>query len=137
MSDIINTGDAGREAAKKPAAGGAKKLVKTVIIVLIIAALVVGAVFAGLFYYGRSKSIDADQAVQTAMADAGLSDSAVSKCHFGLEDGMFCYEVKLYSGGIEYEYKIHAESGVILEKDVDGVHSDYYVNGHEDHEDHD
>ena len=49
---------------------------------------------------------------------------------------MFCYEIKLYSGGAEYEYTVHSATGVVLEKDIDlpGYgHDDH--DGHYDHDD--
>ncbi len=43
----------------------------------------------------------------------------VVKAEFEMDDGVPVYEVKLIKGNFEYEFKIHAETGVILEQEKD------------------
>ncbi len=68
--------------------------------------------------------IGADAAKDAALADAGLSASDVTfvKQEFDRDDGRAVYEVEFYSGGVEYEYKIDAATGAVLERDVDLDH---------------
>ena len=68
--------------------------------------------------------IGADAAKDAALADAGLSASDVTfvKQEFDRDDGRAVYEVEFYSGGVEYEYKIDAATGAVLERDVDHDH---------------
>ena len=63
--------------------------------------------------------IDADAAKSIALNHAGLSSSDVtfSKTKLEMDDGYTCYEVEFYHGRTEYDYKIDALSGNILEFD--------------------
>lgn len=63
--------------------------------------------------------IDADAAKSIALNHAGLSSSDVtfSKTKLEMDDGYTCYEVEFYHGRTEYDYKIDAASGNILEFD--------------------
>ncbi len=63
--------------------------------------------------------IDADAAKSIALSHAGLSSSDVtfSKTKLEMDDGYTCYEVEFYYGRTEYDYKIDAVSGNILEFD--------------------
>ena len=63
--------------------------------------------------------IDADAAKSIALSHAGLSSSDVtfSKTKLEMDDGYTCYEVEFYHGRTEYDYKIDAVSGNILEFD--------------------
>ena len=68
--------------------------------------------------------IGADAAKDAALTDAGLAASDVTfvKQEFDHDDGRAVYEVEFYSGGVEYEYKIDAATGAVLERDVDHDH---------------
>lgn len=54
-----------------------------------------------------------------ALKHAGLSEKDVKglRCEFDYDDGRPEYDVEFRSGGYEYEYEIHAESGKILKWD--------------------
>ncbi len=71
----------------------------------------------------QPKTLTAAEAKAIALAHAGLSADAVSRlrAEFDYDDGVPEWEVEFVSGGWEYEYDIHAESGAIrsAEKDRD------------------
>lgn len=125
MDEMNKTNALGADGKTAPR-GKMNRFVKLAIIIVIAAAVVVGAVFGGISYIGRSRAIDKSQALSIAVKDSGTVEPVVSKCHFGLEDGMFCYEIELRSDGREYEYTIHAETGTILERDIDGTDRDHH-----------
>lgn len=68
-----------------------------------------------------TSDIGAEQARTIAAAHAGLSVSDVtfSKTELDYDDGYMVYEVEFYSGKMEYECKIDACSGVVLEYESD------------------
>lgn len=64
--------------------------------------------------------IGAEAAKDAALSHAGLSSSEVrfTKAEFDWEDGIAVYEIEFYKDATEYEYKINASDGTILEYDV-------------------
>lgn len=75
--------------------------------------------------------ITADRAKELALADAGVkaSDATFVKVKLDWDDGRAEYEVKFYSGRVEYEYDIDAKSGAVLSRDSE-VDDDWH--GHWD-----
>lgn len=69
----------------------------------------------------ESVSIDINKAKAIAAAQAGLSvsDIVFSKVELDDDDGIMVYEVEFDYGSAEYEYKIHALTGDILDYDID------------------
>lgn len=67
----------------------------------------------------QSSLIGADRARQAALDHAGLSIGQTydMKVELDRDDGVSCYEVEFKSGSMEYEYKIDAQSGSVLEYD--------------------
>ena len=65
--------------------------------------------------------IDVDNAKSIALNHAGFSEADVSrfKSEFDIDDGWAVYEIEFNKGGREYEYKINATDGSIIEYDVD------------------
>ncbi|MCM1122367.1 MAG: PepSY domain-containing protein [Eubacterium sp.] len=65
--------------------------------------------------------IDVDDAKAIALNHAGFSEADVScfKSEFDIDDGWAVYEIEFNKGGREYEYKINAADGSIMEYDVD------------------
>ncbi len=65
----------------------------------------------------NSTVITAQKAKEIALSHAGLSLNDVSflKAEFDKEDN--AYEIEFVSGGFDYEYEIHAESGKILDSE--------------------
>lgn len=65
--------------------------------------------------------ISVEKAKAIALADAGLTASQVRfrKAEREREDGVVLYEIEFENGGGEYEYNIHAGTGVILKRDID------------------
>lgn len=74
--------------------------------------------------------IDVEQAKSAALGHAGLSaeDVNFSKAKLDHDDGYTVYEIEFYSGGMEYEYKINALTGDVLEYDWEGY--DHDSDGH-------
>lgn len=68
-------------------------------------------------------AISQQEALATALKDAGLSEAEVQYPHVELDydDGRQVYEVKFYQGQMEYSYDIDAANGQILsfEKEID------------------
>lgn len=65
--------------------------------------------------------IGEEKAEEIALNHAGINEADASfvKSKFEYDDGIAVYEIEFYSGKTEYEYKINAVSGEIIEYDVD------------------
>ena len=66
--------------------------------------------------------IGSDRAEEIALADASLTAADVKfskRTELDIDDGRAEYEVEFYAGSTEYEYKIDATSGAIIEKETD------------------
>ncbi|MDE7266472.1 MAG: PepSY domain-containing protein [Lachnospiraceae bacterium] len=65
--------------------------------------------------------IGADSAETVALNHAGFSETEVGrlKSEFDIDDGIAVYEVEFDKDGREYEYKINAIDGSIIEYDID------------------
>jgi|GEM_PF-4600802 len=70
------------------------------------------------------QKITQKKAEEIALKDAGLSRSSVDNIfsHYELDDGVYQYEVQIYKGLYEYEYNISADTGNIIEKDIDYIY---------------
>lgn len=68
-----------------------------------------------------SSYIGTDQAKSIALNHAGLTESQVmvTKAALDRDDGQMVYEIEFRQGQVEYEYKIDAQSGAILEHEID------------------
>ena len=67
--------------------------------------------------------ITANRAQEIAIEHAKLTASEVvmEKIELDYDDGIYVYEVEFVSGGYEYEYKIDAKTGEILESEKEPV----------------
>ena len=65
--------------------------------------------------------ISVDQAKQTALDHAGLSENEVKFSSAKLEknDGKYEYDIEFYKENTEYEYEIDAVTGEIIESEID------------------
>ncbi len=65
--------------------------------------------------------ISVDEAKEIALDKAGLSSSDVTfkKAKLDRDDGIMVYEIEFYYGTIEYEVKINATTGTIIEYEMD------------------
>ncbi|MCD8068947.1 MAG: PepSY domain-containing protein [Lachnospiraceae bacterium] len=65
--------------------------------------------------------ISVDEAKEIALNKAGLSSSDVTfkKAKLDRDDGIMVYEIEFYYGRTEYEVKVNATTGVIVEYEVD------------------
>ena len=70
---------------------------------------------------GTNTAITEDEARTAALADAGVSESDVTRIRVkqDWDDGRHIYEVEFYVGREEYDYDIDADTGVILSMDYD------------------
>ena len=66
-----------------------------------------------------TKKLTAEDAKAIALAHAGLTADQVArmKVEKDRDDGVWVYEIEFFSGRMEYEYEIHAETGKILDWD--------------------
>lgn len=66
------------------------------------------------------------QALQIALDDFRLTADQITRQKIKLEreDGRLCYEIKLYVGNVEYKMSIDANSGLIIEREIDREHED-------------
>lgn len=66
-------------------------------------------------------SVSRQDAVATALSDAGASEAEVSRLRSGSDrdDGRQIFEVEFNWAGYEYEYDVDAESGDIIKVDID------------------
>lgn len=67
--------------------------------------------------------ISKEKAKSIALQDANLKESEISKFHIELDrdDGIRKYDIEFHSGQQEYDYEIDAQSGKIIEKDVEAI----------------
>ena len=61
-----------------------------------------------------------EKAKQIALAE--VPGATVVKAEFDNDDGVPVYEVELVKDAWEYEFKIHAKTGQILERDQDSIY---------------
>lgn len=98
---------------------------KIIIIIAVSVAAVVIAASAGSIAYGydvvKKNSIGTDNAVKTALSDAGVSEESaiVTKSKMSFDDGKFVYDVEFLADGIEYDYEIKASDGTVIKKEKD------------------
>lgn len=69
---------------------------------------------------GHSGYIGVERAKQIALAE--VPGATVTKAEFDNDDGVPVYEVELIKDTWEYEFKIHAKTGEILERDRDSIY---------------
>lgn len=71
--------------------------------------------------YDEDDIISADKARSIAAKDAGLNVADINhiKTELDRDDGETVYEIEFKHKGYEYEYKINAETGDIISKDID------------------
>ena len=76
-----------------------------------------------------STGITEEDAKATALADAGIGESDVTRIRVkkDRDDGRNIYEVEFYVDREEYDYDIDADTGTILSKDFD-IDDDFYQN---------
>lgn len=69
----------------------------------------------------QTSDIGADAAKSAAFTHAGITEGQATrvKCERDYDDGRLVYEVEFKSNGYEYEYKIDASTGSILEHEKD------------------
>lgn len=69
----------------------------------------------------KSEKIDIDAAKEKAVRDAGVDRNSVKfiKAKLDKDDGKAVYEIEFTANGKEYEYDINAETGAIIDKDVE------------------
>lgn len=79
--------------------------------------------------------IGIDNAKSIAVSHAGFSvaDVSFSKAKLDKDDGQTVYEIEFYKDGFEYEYKIDAVTGSILEYETDDDRYDYNEHHYDDH----
>lgn len=67
------------------------------------------------------RQITKEEAVSIVLKHANLTEDQVTRLHteFGYDDGHPEYDVDFHSGGYEYDYEIHAETGKIITWDKD------------------
>lgn len=99
---------------------------KKIITFMAVALFAVAALGIGVGAYTASQaeksSVGKDRALAGALADAGISRERADYTRVKLDrdNGLWVYEVEFYAGGVEYDYKILAENGSIIEKETDG-----------------
>ena len=69
-----------------------------------------------------AKTLTREEAEAIALQHAGLTAADIAGLHseYDVDDGVPEWEIDFYSGGWEYEYTVHAQSGAILhsEKEI-------------------
>lgn len=65
----------------------------------------------------QKKDISLEQAKQIALKE--VPGAVVYQAEYDIDDGVAVYEIELVSGSYEYEFKIDAGTGTILERDKD------------------
>ena len=69
-------------------------------------------------------AVDENAAIETSLSDAGLTANQVQglNAHRDIDDGIEVFEVGFIYDNFEYDYKIDAKTGSILEKEKDSVY---------------
>jgi len=67
------------------------------------------------------KQLDRDAALAAALKDAGLTKAEVRDIdvEFDIERGIMVWEVDFEKGKTEYSYEINAETGAVIEREVE------------------
>lgn len=80
----------------------------------------VEAFYAAAIQDGASvESVDQAKAIAVAQAGLGVGDVTFLKAKLDHDDGMMVYEIEFYYNAVEYECKINAANGAVLEFDYD------------------
>ena len=97
-----------------------KTFIAVVAAVLIV--LTAGSAFA-TGQIAKNYAISTENAANFALVDAGVlpEEAEVTEVEFSFERGKFIYEVEFFANGIEYEYKIDSNSGVVIDKQSKAV----------------
>lgn len=88
---------------------------------------------------GASKYITTEEALDIAFSHAGVNQAqaVIEKASLDSNNGLIYYDVEFSIGGTEYEYEIHATSGVILDVEISAEDADDEVDDLEDEYDDD
>ncbi len=72
---------------------------------------------------GSSPKLSADEALNIALEQAGVSRDAIRDIENNLENdnGVLIYEIDFKSGNTEYSYDVNADTGAIVERDRDRI----------------
>ena len=72
----------------------------------------------------NEKKISQGKATEIALADAGFKQSEVTNLYvyYEMDDGYHQYDVRFFKGELEYEYAIDADSGAVMERDMDHIY---------------
>ncbi len=94
---------------------------------LLIGTVTVAAVSAA----ARNNAIGSDQAINFALADAGVDPAVaqVGRAEFDYENGHFVYEIEFIANGVEYDYLIKASDGSVVKKESEVKNAAQVNNG--------
>ncbi len=69
-------------------------------------------------------ALSEEEALQIALDSFGLTANGLTsqRIHLEREDGRLCYEIKLFVGNTEYKMSLDANSGKVLEREIDFEH---------------
>ena len=90
---------------------------KKILTVLLVIILLCAAIGGFLIYRHVSTTLGRNAAIEAALADAGLTRSAVYDIDVDYEHGY--YEVSFESAAGEFEYRINARTGAVLSSMAD------------------
>ncbi len=84
--------------------------------VLIIAVIAFSVLYA-IGSIANNQGIGLERATNVALQNAGYTESEVTglRGHYDRDDNLKIYEIEFYVDGFEYDYKVAAEDGTILE----------------------
>lgn len=84
--------------------------------VLIIAVIAFSVLYA-IGSIANNQGIGLERATNVALQNAGYTESEVTglRGHYDRDDNLKIYEIEFYADGFEYDYKVAAEDGTILE----------------------
>lgn len=73
-----------------------------------------------------TQEITEDEAKSIALKDAGFAESDVTITKIGkdIDDGITKFEIDFVNGDKEYSYDIKADTGEILQKEIESVYDD-------------
>lgn len=94
---------------------------KRIALFAVCAVLIIAVIaFSVLYAIGsivNNQGIGLERATNVALQNAGYTESEVTglRGHYDRDDNLKIYEIEFYADGFEYDYKVAAEDGTILE----------------------
>lgn len=94
-----------------------KRIALFAVCAVLIIAVIAFSVLYTIGSIANNQGIGLERATNVALQNAGYTESEVTglRGHYDRDDNLKIYEIEFYADGFEYDYKVAAEDGTILE----------------------